>query len=136
MSKHRKLNTPRLLSQLSSLSITTPQVIAHRVSRMASASPVLSARDRREFTGMVVEKQVAFARSVQNMRLAGAKVNQELLVAWSRAMIQPQWLKPAAGSRLARQVNQSGLSVLSEALAPIERKASANARRLSRRKKR
>ena len=84
---------------------------------------------------MVLEKQVAFAQSWQAMWLAGARANQALLVALSRALIQPQWFKPATGTHLARQVNRAGLAVLGKGLQPIERKASANARRLSRSKR-
>ena len=83
---------------------------------------------------MVVEKQVAFAQSMLGMWLAGARAQQDLWLSLSRAMVQPPWFRPVAGGRLARQVNQAGLDVLSKGLAPIQRKASANARRLSRTK--
>ena len=50
-------------AKLAEISIASPQVIAHRVTRMAMSGPVLSERDRKEFTNMVQEKQVAFAQS-------------------------------------------------------------------------
>ncbi|MBI3156066.1 MAG: hypothetical protein HYZ20_11730 [Burkholderiales bacterium] len=130
MTKRRRSSANRLLLQLSKLSLAAPQVVAHRVGRMATAGTVLSDSDREEFTGMVVEKQVALAASVQNMWLAGAKANHELLVTLTGAMTQPGGL--ATGARLVDHVNQAAMSVLSEGLAPIERKASANARRLAR----
>ena len=45
------------------IAVAAPQVIAHRVTRMALAGPLPDARDRKEFTGMVQEKQLAFAQS-------------------------------------------------------------------------
>ena len=57
------MNRPRLrrgsASQLVDLGIAAPQVVAHRLARMAAAGTTPSARDRREFTGMVLEKQTA-----------------------------------------------------------------------------
>ena len=38
------------------LGIAAPQVVAHRLARMALAGPVPSARDQKEFAGMVLEK--------------------------------------------------------------------------------
>lgn len=49
--------------KLAELSLASPQVIAHRVTRMALAGASPSKRDRTEFTGMVVEKQLAFAQA-------------------------------------------------------------------------
>ena len=59
-----KRRTPKRLAILANeLAISVPQVVAHRMARMALAGSPLSARDRREFTGMVNEKLVAFWQS-------------------------------------------------------------------------
>jgi hypothetical protein len=136
MHKPRRSHTAKVLTQLTRLSSAAPQVIAHRLQRMAAAGPVVSARDRREFSGMVAEKPLALAQAWQGMWHAGAKAQQELLLSLTRTLLQPGWVKPATGTRLARQIGESGLAVLSQGLAPLERKASANARRLAKGRKR
>ena len=83
---------------------------------------------------MVVEKPVAFAMSMQNMWLAAAKANYDLFFAFWRSLFQPWWYTPATARRLARRTGRAGLSVLSKGIAPIERKAAANARRLGRKR--
>ena len=123
------MNRPRprrgSVSQLVELGIAAPQVVAHRLARMAAAGATPSARDRREFTGMVLEKQTAFAQGWMAMWVEAALAQQRFLLAclsgtpWSAA----QALR--AGSDWER--------VLSRGLAPVRRKAVANARRLSRR---
>ncbi len=49
--------------QATDLAVAAPQVVAHRLTRMAMAGANPSARDRREFTRMVSEKQTAFQQS-------------------------------------------------------------------------
>ncbi len=132
MPKRRTPAPAKVLTQLSSLSVAAPQVIAHRVARMATAGPLPSHADRKEFVGMVVEKPMAFAASLQNMWLAAAWANWNLMASLSRSLLQPKAYTPAASAKLARRIGRTGLSVVSKGLAPIERKASANARRLSR----
>jgi hypothetical protein len=59
-----KRKTPRTSSgaiKLAELALAAPQVVAHRLTSMALAGPVLSARDCKEFAGMVREKHVALA---------------------------------------------------------------------------
>ena len=122
------MNRPRLrrgsASQLVDLGIAAPQVVAHRLARMAAAGTTPSARDRREFTGMVLEKQTAFAQGWMAMWVEAALAQQRFLLAclsgtpWSAAQAR-------AGADWER--------VLSRGLAPVRRKAVANARRLARR---
>ena len=50
--------------QATDLAVAAPQVVAHRLTRMAMAGANPSARDRREFTRMVSEKQTAFQQSL------------------------------------------------------------------------
>jgi hypothetical protein len=101
------------------LGIAAPQVVAARLTRMALAGPQPSARDQREFKGMVAEKQQAFTQSWLAMWAETARQQQQL---WLAA-----WRGPQA---LARQLDRSPQAVLAEGLAPVHRKATANARRL------
>lgn len=81
------------------------QVIAARTGRMARAGTSPNARDRREFTRMGTEKVQAASQS-----------------AWAMAMsMQQAWF-------------QAWLQMLTAGLAPVHRTATANARRLTRRR--
>jgi hypothetical protein len=94
-----------------------PQVVAHRLTRMALAGPVLNARDRREFHGMGQEKVHAFWQSWFAMGWAMAAASQKA------------WLAMLMGARVPLLDTQA---ILSRGLAPVHRKATANARRLAR----
>lgn len=135
MTLHRRSDAAKVIAQLTKLSHAAPRVVAHRVGRMTASGLKPSARDRREFAGMVAEKPIAFTRALQNMWFAGVLAQQDLLIALSRALVQPPWVRPVTGTKIAQQMRRAGLEVLSQGLAPIERKASSNARRLSKGKK-
>ena len=110
-----------------------PVVIAHRVARMALAGPTLSARDRKEFTGMVVEKQVAFAQVWFLASQQAFKAQQALPAAAWRALLVGGWLTPSrTATQLARQWEHQAASVFGAALEPVHRKVIHNAKRLSR----
>ena len=111
--------------QLMELSTAAPQVIAHRVTRMALASPTNpSSRDRKEFTGMVVEKQIAFAQSWWTLWMEIGKAQQ--------AMFFSMLGGPAAMSRQVSRLPRTLDRISSRAVAPIHRKAVQNSRRLAR----
>lgn len=114
------------------IAVAAPQVIAHRVARMALAGPLPDARDRKEFTGMVLEKQLAFAQSC---------------VAWNTAVLgwQMQWHRQWFSSCLRGDyagafshmlsplpLAEAGEKAVAQTLEPVRRKAVANARRLAR----
>ena len=114
------------------ISLAAPQVIAHRLTRMALAGPQPSERDLKEFTGMVQEKQQAFAESWW------AAWNVALQSPWT--MTLPMWQSiwttglpttPWAAWKLAEQAMAPSNAMLNAALTPISRKAVSNARRLS-----
>lgn len=105
-------------TKLVQLGLATPQVMAHRMARMSLAGPMLSARDRKEFTGMVVEKQVAFAQAWTGMMTA---------LMWE----QQHWLLACMTGQVPN-LCQASERVLSKGLAPVHRKAVSNAKRLSR----
>ena len=52
-----------LITKLAELSFAAPQVIAHRVARMAISGQTFSERDKKEFDLMVAEKKLAFGQS-------------------------------------------------------------------------
>jgi hypothetical protein len=111
--------------KLAELGVAAPQVIAHRLTRMALVGPTLSARDRKEFTGMVVEKQAAVAQAWTAMFAEGVRVRQQLALSLLTGATPRQHatLAKTAASRIA-----------STGVAPFHRKAVANAKRLARTK--
>lgn len=121
--------------QATGIAVAAPQVVAHRLTRMAVAGPNPSARDRREFTRMVTEKQAAFQQSWAAMGLQSMVAGQALMQAWMRMWWMP-WSPPLFnGTALASQAAhwQNALwSVAGKGLAPVHRTAVANARRLAR----
>lgn len=110
-------NTAKLSRQSAELAIAVPQVMAHRLTRMALAGPLPNARDRREFRGMGNEKVLAFWQSWFAMGWAVLQAGQQA------------WLAALQGARVPLLDTQK---VLSQGLAPVHRRATANARRLGR----
>jgi hypothetical protein len=120
-------------AKLGELGMAVPQVVAHRVARMALAGPAPSARDRAEFTRMVQEKQLAFAQSWLAMAQEGMRVQQSLLASWVASFSPLALASPLAHQRQrAAQVRHGLARVASAGLGPVHRKAVANARRLAR----
>ena len=131
----RRSRTHRSLAvQATELALAVPQVVAHRMTRMALAGPVPSARDRKEFERMVAEKNAAFAASWSAMGLHAMRANQALAASFLGSfLIAPRGGRPSpAASVLA--MHQAALGVLGAGVAPVHRKAVANAKRLGRTK--
>ena len=111
--------------KLTELGLAAPQVIAHRLTRMAFAGPTISARDRKEFTGMVVEKHAAVAQAWTAMFAEGVRLQQQLALSLFTG---------ATPRQHAALANNAASRIVSTGLAPFHRKAVANAKRLARTK--
>lgn len=108
----RRRHTPdRFARQFAEMAFAAPQVVAHRTLRMAAAGHAPSARDQAEFMRMGTEKVAAFYQSWMAMWTA----------MWS---LQMDFL---------RTMSTAGWGVAGAGLAPVHRRAVANARRLGRR---
>lgn len=116
MTPRRRAPSPLSLAT-AELALAVPQVVAHRMTRLALAGPVWNARDRREFQGMGHEKVVAFWQSWFAMGWAMTQV------------MQKSWLALLQGARVPL-IDMT--EVASRGLAPVHRRATANARRLAR----
>lgn len=114
-------------ARLAEIGTAAPMVAAARLSRIASAGANPSARDRREFSGMVIEKQTAFAQSWTAMWAEAMTLQAQLAWSW-------MWLSPtaAAQARLARTTSAGLDRIVAGGVAPWHRKVVANARRLRR----
>ena len=116
------------------LAFAVPQVVAHRVTRMATSGPKLSARDRKEFELMVAEKNAAFGESWNAMAVQAVLANQALAASFFRALLDVARGKTPSAARSATQLQRAALGVLGKGFAPVHRKAVANAKRLRRTK--
>lgn len=106
-----------LARQSHELAVAVPLVVAHRLTRLALAGPLPSARDRREFHRMAQEKVHAFWQSWFAMGWAALEALQQAWMAW------------LGGARVP--LVDAG-AILGRGLAPVHRRATANARRLAR----
>ena len=97
-----------------------------RTARMLAAGVNPSARDRREFERMGTEKVVAFWESMNVMGLEIAKAQQQYALLAMRQWWSP-WVSPWSAA-------VSAAKVLDKGLAPVHKRAKANARRLRKRR--
>ncbi len=134
MATHRTRKAPPIARQAAELAVAVPQVIAHRLSRLALAGPAPSARDRREFQRMGAEKAAAFAESWNAMARQTLEANQTLASSFLRALGAPARAQASAQSA-TRQVGRAVTAIVQAGLAPVHRRAVANAKRLSRAKR-
>lgn len=134
MAARRTRKNHTLAMKTAELAFAAPQVMAHRLTRMALSGPVPNQRDRDEFRRMSSEKAHAFQQSWQAM-WAQAWRAQWAMGAWvMRSMASPAQLRKATPTALAAQLHGAALGVAHKGLAPVHRKAVANAKRLSRTK--
>lgn len=134
----------------SEIAQAVPEVIAHRTARMVVAGPVLSARDRREFTRMGEEKAQACGESLMAMALPMYALSQELALLamrqWSvwaplaslTASASPAEVAKAQSALMRGLTSAAGEARLADAcsrvvqkgLAPVHRAVTRNAKRL------
>lgn len=135
MNQAARRKSLRVSKQATELMFAAPQVVIHRLGRMNTARP--SARDRRELQLMSSEKFAAFGESWNQMAVQMFKANQQMAQAWTSAWSFPFGFTSSAAARksflrAAAQMQGATLQVLASGLAPVHRRATANARRLGR----
>ena len=114
------------------IALTAPQVVAHRLMRMALAGPMPSLRDQREFSRMGAEKVTAFYESWNAMCMQSWHIQQEL---WSRSLRTMWFPWQARAFDPARQMlafQSATTRILEKGMAPVRKRTVANARRLGR----
>jgi hypothetical protein len=116
MVRRRKRRSRSLAAQAIELGIAAPQVIALRALRMG---------DREERYRMGAEKVVAFNEAWNAMAGEAFRANQELALSYMQSLWFP-WIRPKSSARSAAR------RILGKGLAPVRRRAVANARRLGR----
>lgn len=134
MSYRRTRKSKHPAVQAAELAVAVPQVIAHRVSRMALAGLSPSARDRKEFHRMGAEKVPAFNEFWNAMALEAFRANQQLALSFMQSLWFP-WASPKTSLRKAsKQLSNAALGIAGKGMAPVRRRAVANAKRLGRTK--
>ena len=134
MATRRRRATQSLTVKAAELALAVPQVVAHRVTRMALSGPKLSARDRKEFQRMVAEKNAAFSESWSAMARQAALANQALAGSIFKSFLSVARGKRPSAAASAAQLQRAALSILGKGVEPVHRKAVANAKRLGRTK--
>jgi hypothetical protein len=132
MATRRTRKAGSLAAQTIALGIAAPQVVAHRVARMAMAGASPSARDRKEFHRMGTEKMIALNEAWSAMAFEAFRANQKLALSYMQSFWFP-WVSPKSSvASASRQLNDAALGILGKGMAPIRRSAVANAKRLGR----
>ncbi|MGZ9005436.1 MAG: polyhydroxyalkanoate granule-associated phasin [Burkholderiales bacterium] len=146
----------RSITKIGELAIAAPQVIATRTARMLAAGANPGTADRMEFSQMCTEKVQAFWESLFAMSVQTLRTHQDYARAaalqWWRLCTTPWWLGAirsapdgtASAARAATLLSLPSASRLERAmsrivaagLGPIHKRATANARRLARPRKR
>jgi len=130
MAGRRSRRSKSLAVQTMELGVAVPQVIAHRVARMAIAGASPSARDRKELRLMGTEKVAAINEAWNAMAVEAFRANQRLTLSFMQSLWFP-WVHPKR-----RQLSNPALDILAKGMAPVRRRAVANAKRLGRLKRR
>lgn len=117
----RKTSAQRLSRQVTELAWAVPEVVARRGARMASAGPWPSTRDQAEFMRMGSEKIEAFQQSWTGMWMAGWRAWWEMSVSMARSPMN-----------MPNHATHAAVGVLAAGVAPVHKRAVANARRLGR----
>ena len=119
-----KSNYSKLSKTLSTLALDSPFVIAQRMTRLSDPASMFSAKDQIEFSKMVMEKQAAAAEAYLAFISNGASMFRDM---WAGLATGKSGFGLPTPSRSAKAAN--------EVLRPYQKRASANARRLSKTKR-
>jgi hypothetical protein len=131
MRYRRKHNGTALMVKAAELAFVAPQVVAHRVLRIANADSSPTARDLREFQRMSAEKTAAFIESWNAMAMEALRVNQALTASFLHSLCWG-WARSTPAADPVMQWHNAALGILGKGMGPVHRRAVANAKRLAR----
>lgn len=131
MPKRSKRKRNALSVKTAELAVAAPQVIAHRMARLAASGLSPSERDRKEFRRMSTEKMDAFIESWNEMAMQAFRANQALGVSVLRSFWRPWFGRKLSVRTTSSRFHHGALDVLGKGLGPIHRRAVANAKRLA-----
>ena len=117
------------------MSWAAPQVVALRTLGMLAGGPLPGARQQRENMRMGTEKVAAYTEAMMAMTAQMLSSNVDLMTYLSRQW-WTMWWQPGSSfalpKALPRRLHGAALRIADKGLAPVHRRAVANARRLSR----
>ncbi|MDO5625971.1 MAG: hypothetical protein Q4G71_14945 [Pseudomonadota bacterium] len=129
----------RLTRHTGQLARAVPQVVALRLARMWWAGPMPNARDQQEMYRMGAEKVAAFSESWLAMSAQTVAAQQQFAMWWGQTwwkVAMGGWMNPPSLGHLSSSAQQrvfgSMLDTAMRGMAPVHRRAVANARRLTR----
>jgi len=146
----------RLAWKAGEMAVSSAQVIGQRSTRLMLSGPVPNARDQREFSLMGSEKGEAMLESAQAFGVRALTLNQQLVtLAFKQFMTASVTLMSIAASRSAAEsverqgklvrdtmagsvaaaskLSGSTARIAGSAMRPVQKRVSANARRLRKR---
>lgn len=113
----------KLSKMATEVAFAAPQVVMHRMMRMALAGYNPSARDQKEFQQMGMEKFEAFYESWQAMMWQTMQANQRLMMSmWFPTM--------KSVGQTAKQLEKDTFGILASGMKPVHKRAVSNAKRL------
>jgi hypothetical protein len=124
----------RISRQFSELYAAVPNVVAHRVARMAAAGLTPDSDHWQETWLMSSEKVSAFNESWLAMWSQALRSQQEIALASIRNFGSPTWGMQSVGQSV-QAMQSAALGVMGQGLAPVHRRALANAKRLAQTKR-
>jgi hypothetical protein len=127
MPSRRRRRARRLATQAVELGFAVPEVVAHRIGRMVLAGAAPSAHEREELFRMSAEKVLAFHEAWNGMMIAAWRTNLRLFL--SASVWSPPW-PFVSHPRWRRTLQRMAVDILASGMAPIHRRAVANAKRL------
>jgi len=134
--RRRSRSSRTLATRTAELAWAVPQVVGHRLAGMADASAFKTARGRKDLVRMVAEKQAAFAESWQAMATEALRSQRSFAAALARAATpSPARRKGSGAIALHLELQRAALAILGQGLAPVHRRAVANAKRLGRKRR-
>ena len=132
MALRRDRRSEALAWQVFDLAHAASQVFAHRMTRMALAGASPTRRDRNEFYLMGAEKFAAFYESWNAMLVEMLRAQLKLSLSAAPFFWLPWAATTRPGRRALARSQQAALGILGKGVAPVRRRAVANARRLRR----
>ncbi len=131
MASRRSRNSKSLTVKSLEVALSAPQVVAHRVTRMALAGTHPTGRDRKEFQRMVDEKYIAFAQAWGDMALHAMRAQWLFTASVFRMFLSPGSRQRPTAALMSAHLQNTAVAMMHKGLAPIHRKTVANARRLA-----
>jgi hypothetical protein len=132
MKRAQSRHANAVAAKLMALSFAVPPVVAHRTARMALAGAHPSARDRKEFNGMVAEKNTAFTQAGVAMAAQAMRAQQAWMTSLAAGMWTPWTMRAMSPLAAMQRLQDASMAIANQGLAPLQRKATANAKRLGR----